>query len=356
MVRFVRLESDWFARWTADDSDAAVDHFATEHKTEVDEAWKAAQPKWKAGCPLVSEIVATFGPDVAEADKTLSKDKLDKAKSLLDKGRPFGLVARELSDGPTAFTGGQLGCLTPDSYPDGGDVIAKAAAAMTLGAVSTIIETKNGYHLIRFDGLLAASDVETVGRRTVARPLAVRALGSAKAKEFGTRLISAAQGGARLDDTINKLIPEFAAATLSSGAPKRSDKEPTDGADESAALADPHAPKMEISAPFNVDGEPVPGAYGVPLGRMAFDLPKPEDVQAEPVAVAGGFVVLQLKEKTVATKEEFETSKNDVVRRLEIAKRADALTRYVARLRLAKNDKIHINEKMLEEPKAVDQD
>src|SRR5262249_34011422 len=97
VARFVRLDTDWFTRWAADDSDASVDKWAEAHKSEVDEAWKTAAAKWKPDCPLVSEISGTFAPEASEADKTLLKDKLDRAKSLVDKGVPFGLVARQLS-------------------------------------------------------------------------------------------------------------------------------------------------------------------------------------------------------------------------------------------------------------------
>jgi peptidyl-prolyl cis-trans isomerase D len=359
VVRSVRVETEWFTHWAADGSDAAVDKWASDHKAQIDEAWKTAAPKWKADCILASEVVATFAADTAEADKTLLKDKLDRAKSMVDKGRPFALVARELSEGQTALEGGGLGCLTAEGYGDGGDVLVKAVGALAPGSVSPIIETKTGYHLVRVDGRLAASDVETVGRRAVARPMAMRASGEEKAKEFAAKLIEAAKGGARLDDTIVKLLPEFAAATM--GAPKEKKSDAKDDAkakdaEPSAALSDPRAPKMEISAPFNTEGEPVSGAYGVPVARMAFDLAKPDDLHPEPIAVMGGFLVLQLKEKTVATREEFSTGKREIVQRLEIAKRADALTEYVARLRKAKADKIVVGERILEEPKTVEQD
>lgn len=358
VVRSVRIETSWMTHWGADGSDAAVDRWASEHKAQVDEAWKAAAPKWKADCVLASEVVATFSPETAEADKTLLKDKLDRAKSLVEKGRPFALVARELSEGPTALSGGQLGCLTAEGYGDGGEELVKAAAALAPGAVSPIIETKTGYHLLRMDGRLAAGDVETVGRRTVARPLAMRQSGEDKAKELATRLIEAAKGGARLDDTLVKLIPELTAVTLAP-ADKKGDKKGADettDAEQSPAASDPRAPKMEISAPFSTDGEPVTGAYGAPIARLAFELAKPEDVHPEPITVMGGFVVLQLKEKTLATREEFEAGKREIVQRLEIAKQADALTQYVTRLRKAKQDKIEIGERVLEEPKSADKD
>lgn len=354
VIRFVRVDADWFTRFSAALTDADVDRFATEHKTQIDDAWKTESSKWKADCLVVSEITASFAEDAFEADKSLGKDKLDRAKSLVDKGRPFADVARELSDGPTALSGGKIGCLTAEGYGDGGDVLFKAASALSPGGTSAILESKRGYHLVHLDGRLAAADVEAAGRRAVARPLALRAAGEARTKEFAERLIKAAQGSARLDDTVKAMLPEYA---LGAAKPAATSATSAASADEPAALSDPHAPKAEISAPFTVDGDPVPGAFGgPPIARTAFALDKAEDVNPEPIQIAGGFVVVQLKEKTAATREDFATEKGPTIRRLEIEKRADALTRYVARLRQAKEAKIEVNDRMLEDPKAVDRD
>jgi peptidyl-prolyl cis-trans isomerase D len=353
VVRFVKIDSDWVARYLTDVSDSAVDRWASDHKQQVDDAWKADSAKWKPDCVLASEIAATAPEDASEADKTLLKDKMDRAKSLLDKGESFESVARELSDGPTALYGGHLGCLTAESYGEGGDVVLKAAAGLAPGAVSDVISIKKGYRLIRSEGKLAAGDVESAGRRGVARPLAVRSQAEGRAKDLATKLIAAAQGGARLDDTLTKLLPEVV-APVAANDKKKSESSKAQTKVESPALDDPRAPKMEVSAPFPVDGDPVPGAYGASIGKIAFELAKPEDVKPEPIGVPGGLVVLQLKEKTVATREDFAKEKVEIMRRLAVAKRSEGLARYVARLRKAKEDKIELSERILEEPKSSD--
>jgi peptidyl-prolyl cis-trans isomerase D len=352
VIRYVRLDPDWFARWSVDPTDALVDKFVTDHKPEVDDAWKTESTKWKAECPLVSEIVELVSADASEAEKTEKKDKIVAAKKLVDQGKSFADVARGFSEGQTALAGGQLGCLLAESYGDGGDVLAKSVDGLKPGAVSDVVETKRGYHLIRLDSRLAQADVETVGRRHVARPLAVRAAAEAKARDFGQKLIKAAAGGARLDDTVHALIPEFVSAL-----PAKKPVKALDAADESPAVSDPHAPKAEVSAPFGVESDPIPGSYGgEALGRLAFSLEKPDDVHPEPVATLTGPVVIQLKEKTLATREDFKATKAEVMSRIEVEKRADALARYISRLRQAKQAKIEVSERILEEPKSADRE
>lgn len=354
VVRFVRLDAEWFGRWGVDSSDEAVDKWASEHKSEVDEAWKTEGAKWKADCLLASEIVATFREGVTEAQKSLLKDKMDRARARLDAGAAFEDAAKEFSDGPTGMTGGQIGCLTKEAYGEDADVLAKTAEGLSPDAASPVVETKSGYHIVRATGHLAASDVESHGRRAVARPLAVRAAALATMSDVGRRLIAAVKGGARLDDTMQALAPELVKANTKAADGKKGEAA---GDEQPPALRDSRAPRAEVSAPFNQDGDPIPGTFGASaLSRISFDLAKPDDVHPEPIAIPGGLVVLQLKEKTAATREDFAKEKGDVVKRLAIAKQSDALTRYVARLRQSKQDKIQVNERILEEPKSVDRD
>ncbi len=331
VVRFVRIDSEWAAKYLTDSSDAAVDKWSADHKQQLDDAWKTESAKWKPDCLLVSEIAASSSEDTSEADKTLLLDKMDRAKGELAKGVPFEAVARELSDGASALSGGSLGCFTAESYGEGGDVMVKAAEGLAPGAVSDVLSTKRGYRIVRSNGRLAATDVETVGRREIARPLAVHAAAEDRAKDLAGQLIHAVQGGARLDDTLGKLLPELAAPATPSK--KKAGGKPDAEKPPSPALDDARAPKMEISAPFPIDGDPVPGARGSQIGKLAFDLAKPDDGRAEPISAAGGLIVLQLKEKTVATRDDFAKEKGEIMRRLEVAKRSEGLARYVARLR-----------------------
>lgn len=354
VVRSARLQSEWFSRYAVDPSDAAVDRWAGEHKEQLDEAWKTESAKWQPDCPLASEVVVLFPSSPTEADKTLAQERIERAKGLLDKGEPFDLVARQVSEGPTAPAGGAVGCLTPEAYGEGGDVLAKAVSTLSPRAISEIVETKAGYHLVRFEGRLPASEVESFGRRSVARRSMMQTAGEDTAKRFAAKVVETVKTGARLDDTVKSLTLEFAKAALgASGGAKKGDKAAAPE-DEPAPLKDARAPKTEISAPFPIDGEPMPELFGASLGRIAFQLEKPDDVHPEPIAVPGGFVLLQLKEKTLATRDEFTPAKGEIMRKLEIAKRSDALVRYVARLR--KNSKNEISDRIVEDPKSADAD
>lgn len=244
-----------------------------------------------------------------------------------------------------------MGCLIPEAQGEGVEALVKATEGLAPGAASPVVETKKGYHIVTPSGRLPAGDVEQAGRRSVARGLMVKSSAEAAAQSAAKRLISAVQGGARLDDTLRTLLAEVILPTT---AAKRAPEAPA--VDEPASF-DPRVPKAEVSAPFGVDGEPIPGALGARSpSQIAFGLAKVDDVHPEPIPTMFGLVVLQLKEKTMATREEFASRKSEATSRLRIAKQADALARYVDRLRRDRQSKISFNERILDEPKAADRE
>ncbi|MBM4362171.1 MAG: hypothetical protein FJ104_05785, partial [Deltaproteobacteria bacterium] len=171
-------------------------------------------------------------------------------------------------------------------------------------------------------------------------------------------LITAVKGGRRLDDTLAAMLPELAARAIaeeSSDVPAREKPEERDArVAASTPVRDARAPRFEVSSPFGLDGSPVPGAFGgPPLGKLAFDL-EVDAVHPEPITVAGATLVLQLKEKTVPTREEFDQKKAELLRELLVARRAEALTAYVARLRKERAAEIQVSASVLEEPRAAD--
>lgn len=71
------------------------------------------------------------------------------ARARLLKGEDFGVVAKAVSEGPTAANGGDLGEVTTKGLlPE----LAQAIKNLPVGEISPVIETKNGVHVVRVDG------------------------------------------------------------------------------------------------------------------------------------------------------------------------------------------------------------
>jgi peptidyl-prolyl cis-trans isomerase C len=94
-----------------------------------------------------SHILIKLDPNKAsDTEKVAAKKKLNTVKDRLAKGEDFGKLAKEVSEGPSNKTGGDLG------YFSRGQMVKpfeEAAFALKKGEVSDIVETQFGYHLIK---------------------------------------------------------------------------------------------------------------------------------------------------------------------------------------------------------------
>jgi peptidyl-prolyl cis-trans isomerase D len=345
VVRTVVLERNWFAKYAIDKSDAAAEKWAAENAAPVEEAWKADKDKFSAGCPLVSEITLSLPPNAFDAEKAPIKEKIAALRERVTKGESFEAVAREASSAPSAAFGGKVGCLNA-TYGLGADTLLEAAKKLAPGAVSDVLETPRGFHVLRLDGTLDAAHVEREGKKQIARSLYLASAADQSMRAFATELIQKTRGGAKLEEVTRALTDELARRN----APKQAGKE----AASPPGLLAPDRPRFEVSAPFTAAGNPLPELETREgLATRAFALTTPDAVDERPVDTATGLVVLQLKEKTPASREEFAKEKAQIIRMLEQSKANEALTRYVAELKRTAGTKLKIDPHFAEESKAT---
>lgn len=345
-VRTVILNRDWFAKYAADLSDAALDKWALENKAQIDAAWETEKTNFTAGCAPAREILFEVGPGANDEDRAALKKKIDSARERITKGESFATVARQVSEGLTAVTGGELGCIGA-SYGVGNEELAKAAADLKPHELSQLIETPRGFHLLEVEPKLDAANLETVGKRFVARKLYVRFVADEKVKAFGASLIKRAQSGQKLEEALD--------AELTATLPVA--KKEDNAAPNAAALTASDRPKVEISSPFNVSGNPAPQVTPKePLAARAFELKNSDELYATPIETSDGAIVMQLKEKTLATRADYEKVKGKLLGPLTAAKADDALTRYVTDLRKKLGDKLKIDQRFAEEQKGTRDD
>jgi hypothetical protein len=268
-------------------------------------------------------------PGSSDEEKAERKKKLEAARERISKGESFESVARQLSEGQTAVSGGELGCIGP-SYGTGSEQLAKAAGALKVGELSQVIETPRGFHLIEVREKPAGDVMEARARDYIARKLYVRFAADDKVKAFAEELIRRAKAGEKLEDALNAVQTSYLATGKDKG--------------QNPALAASDRPKLEISAPFSASGNPLPDVEPrEPLAARAFELKNVDDVYQTPILTADGAVVMQLKEKNPSTREEFEKDKDAVLEALRDAKADEALGRYVADLRRKAGDKLKID-------------
>jgi peptidyl-prolyl cis-trans isomerase D len=349
VVRSVSLKRDWFAKYAIALDEAAVDKWSLANQTQVDGEWTNKKADFTDGCQTVSEVFVALPPGALDDEKQPVRLKAQQARERVVKGESFDSVAREVSDGDTAMLGGELGCIGA-GYGIGNEELKKAVDSLKVGDVSEVIETPRGYHVLKVAGKLSADKLEREGRRFTARKLYTRFAADEALAKFAEQLILRAKAGEKLDEVTRALSVDFSAAHAGKEAKKN------DSADSPALLA-VDRPHFEISAPFTMSGNPVPDVEpSEPLAPKAFELKQPDELYSRPVPTTTGALVMQLKERTDPSQEDFIKEKGKAVEALLEIKSSEALVRYVADLRRAAGDKLKVLSQYGEESKARAED
>ncbi len=317
--RTAEVKTSWFQRYVTIPTEAQIQKFGEEHKEEIDAAVKEASEKWKVGCPVVSEIrlnSADPTSDEAAEVKKAAEALMQKAKV----GSNFEEVARAKSEGDSAALGGRLGCLDA-SYGAGAAALIDAAGELQRsGAVSPVIESIRGFHVLRLVDKVTEENKDQLVRDFVSYKLASEALAKEAAKKFAEELIARANQGTVLADATEALLGETLEGT------------PFDGED-SPARADEDRPKSDITRAVTIEQNPIPDAVPEETPAIAlFELEKEDDTVKTPIKTRDGFAVLQLKSKELLTREKFEEERASVMETLQKRKAEQALAAYVQRL------------------------
>jgi peptidyl-prolyl cis-trans isomerase C len=134
---------------------------------EVDEAdveaFYAAHPQLFSHDDAVRARHIVFAiPDGADDDTVASiRAQAEAARERALAGEDFAALAEELSEGPTAERGGDLGWFTRESVePE----LGEAAFALGVGGISPVLRTKWGFHVLKVEerrpaGVLALDEV-----------------------------------------------------------------------------------------------------------------------------------------------------------------------------------------------------
>lgn len=345
VVRSAILKRDWFAKYAISVDATAVDKWSLAHQDQVDSDWTNKKADWASGCSTVQEIMVALPPNALDDEKQPVKLKAEQARERVAKGESFAAVARELSEAPSAILGGDVGCLG-SGYGFGADELKKALEGLKPGDLSPVVESPRGYHVLKVGPKVPDDKLESEGRRFLARQLYARFAADEAMAKFAEQLITRVKGGEKLEEATRALSADFSAHAAKGDAPKK------DSGDTPAMLS-ADRPRFEVSPPFNASGNPLPDVDALePIVPKAFELKQADELYGKPIPTASGAVVLQLKERTVASREDFLKEKVTVVEALLQAKSTEALARYVQELRRNAGDRLKVMAEFGEDSKA----
>jgi peptidyl-prolyl cis-trans isomerase D len=381
-IAWIPVKEAWAARWAgANASQADVDAWVKEHQQDFDKELAERQLADAPKAGHLRHILVKLPYGATDDEKAAGLAKLAWAVARIKAGESFAEVARETSDDPgSAIQGGDLGDKT-DSFVPAFRAAADALAPgqMTAGAV----ETQFGYHFIMRDDPTKAPGVAAQVKRGLGRSMFAKATATDATKRVATQIQASIHGGKSADDALRdaiagfvrtggkvehlRVLPGPAGDAGAPAAPKSAATTGDAGAGATAATTPPAAlpdrpfdasvdgdrPQVQTSSAFNRGGDPFPGLS--PEGTasvvgFAFS-GQDGDVMADPVRIADAFAVVQLKQHKTATRDEFEKDRDTFVQELVRAKRDEALSLYVKRLREQAKDDVKIDQSFVQEAK-----
>jgi peptidyl-prolyl cis-trans isomerase D len=346
---YVKLERAYYRDHVIDRGSEAVDDWAGEHQSEIDEAWGSRKEAFLPECRQVRHLLLRIdetNPD-AEAAKKAARDKIEEAKKRLDAGEPFATVAREMSEDPrSAPKGGALGCFAAGklAQPNTAKPVDDAAFALGKGEVSEPVETPHGLHLVTVDAIAKDEEAEKIGRREVTLDLYLREEAERMAAEAAKQILDAVKGGKSLKQAIEAhlaaVLPVDAKAAYDAGKARAGGEgaEGQDGEDDKSdavdAWSDPTRPQVKTSDPFSQGTPPFSQVQNPSdAAKVLFELDKPGAVAGEPIKLYEGYAVAQLKERKPVDDKTWQEERSGYLEQMRREKGRDALASYVRRLR-----------------------
>lgn len=101
------------------------------------------------------QIVVRVAPDADAKVRNSAKAKIEKALQLVKKGEKFERIAKVMSEGAAAKSGGDLGFVAKSTMIP---ALGKAAFSLKKGEISDVVKTQFGYHLIQVEDIRLARE------------------------------------------------------------------------------------------------------------------------------------------------------------------------------------------------------
>ena len=359
-LAYVPVKETWAARWAASVTQPDVDEWLKTNQAAFDKTLADRQKDDEPKAQHLRHILVKLPYGATDDEKATALAKLSWAVGRIKAGEPFAEVARQVSDDTgSASKGGDVGTGTDDFVvPFKVAANALKAGESTAGAV----ETQFGYHYITRDDPSKAPDVAERVKRAVARELVAKARGLDVAQSVAKRIEEAMRGGKAPEDALKEAIAPYVRAekletlkvlppppeALDGGAPAAPKVLPAASFD---ASTDSDRPQLLTSNTFNRGGDPFPGLS--PEGQanlidFSFSS-KDADVMGAPLRTPDGWDVVQLKTHKTATREDFDKERDSFLQQLVMAKRDEAMSLYVKRLRDQAKDDVKIEESYIQE-------
>jgi peptidyl-prolyl cis-trans isomerase D len=276
----VRFDVDAY-RADAKVTPADVQAYIKEHQKEVDAEYEKEKHRYTGLEKQVRarHILFKVDANAPQADKDTAKARAELARQRALKGADFAELAKELSeDTGSASQGGDLGYNTKGKMVTPFD---DAQFALKPGEISSVVETRYGYHVIKVEGVREGDVPLEEAKAEIAEKLVSAERADKLAKAEAERTLAALKGG----ETIDALEERLKKAKEAGG-----DK--------------PSAPVVK-EARFGRGASPIPGVDAGELVKQAFEMSTDKPLPEAPVKAGESYIVYRLISRETADRKDF---------------------------------------------------
>ncbi len=280
--------------WTAANGEAISQYYET-NKYKYTNLEKMARAR---------HILVKVAQDATDEEKAKSRTDIEAIELRIKTGEDFATLARQFSEDPgSGANGGDLG------YNPRGRMVPEFDEAMfTLepGAVSGIVESKFGFHIIKLLGFREGNITLEEATEEIADKLFREEEGKKRAEISANEYLARLKGG----DSIDTLLPQ------------------EDDSHGNLKL------RVNTSSPFSKSVDSIPGIGSAPdIVTTAFAFTKEAPVPDKIFEVRGDYFVITLNERVVPNDNDFSDKKDELLEKLLVVKQATWLRQRMKELR-----------------------
>lgn len=343
-VKYVRFSPTYY-RDRVEATEADVRAWMEANAEEVDRDYQANRHRYTGLEEQIhpAHILVRVAPGASEEEKAAARQKAEGYLRRLRAGDDFSQLARQVSeDVHSGRRGGDLGWKPRGVLPEGFD---EPAFALEEGQVSEVIETPQGFHIVKLLGRREGDVPEDEAKLEIAERLYRQARAKELAREAAAEALTALRSGTSFDEL-------QLGTTAPQAPPEGQAEEPgAQAAAEPEQPEDPFAPKVEDSRSFGRGGQPLTTSYdSTPLAAAAFELTEESPLPEEPLEMGNDFYVFRLEDLQLATEEDFTAEVRQRIQEgLRRRKEREAMQVYLHRLResAVADGAIRVNEEIL---------
>lgn len=334
-IKYVHFKAAFY-RDNLDPTEADLRAWIADNTEAVDEAYERNERRYTDLDPQVRARHILF--EAAEDDEAARAEAQTKAAAALARirgGEDFSAVAEEVSeDTSTARRGGDLGYRPRGRNASEFDDVA---FAMEIGAISDVVSTPLGLHIIELVGKREGDVPVDEAKLELSRDLYLDDQSKVLAQAAAVQALEGLSSGVEIDELDawmgrrerGEAEPVVVEAVEAIEAIEGEEVEPVVVPERAA-----DAPSVTESSSFSRTGRPIAGVDSSELVRDVFARSLEDALPEAPIELGNTFVVYRLTEREEATREEFEDGVSDRIREgLLLSKQRESVELFVRNLR-----------------------